>query len=180
MLTISSGFLNGSGRSRTVSITLKIALFAPIPSARVRMAMTAKTGALISIRNAYLRSVIIKKLQIPSTKLQGNSKHQAPKAQQRVLLFGAWSFSGAWILMLGASYDESVAQLDDAIPVSRIHIRVRDLDDRRPLLVQALEHLHDFLPLVRMEIAGRLVGQDQLRVRNHRARDADELLLAAG
>src|SRR5882724_10620046 len=174
MLTISSGFLNGSGRSRTVSITLKIALFAPIPSARVRMAMTAKTGALISIRNAYLRSVIIKKLQIPSTKLQGNSKHQAPKAQQRVLLFGAWS------LMLGASYDESVAQLDDAIPVSRIHIRVRDLDDRRPLLVQALEHLHDFLPLVRMEIAGRLVGQDQLRVRNHRARDADELLLAAG
>src|SRR5205814_2142295 len=82
--------------------------------------------------------------------------------------------------VLRHSYDESVAQLDNPIPVSRVYIRVRDLNDRRPLLVQALEHLHDFLALVRMQVAGRLVGQDQLRVRNHRARDADELLLAAG
>src|SRR5690625_7394264 len=30
-----------------------------------------------------------------------------------------------------------------------------------------------------MEVAGRLVGKDQLRARDHRARDAHELLLAA-
>src|SRR5438067_12084579 len=179
MWTISSGFLKGNGRSRTVSITLKIALFAPIPRARVRIAMMANTGAFISIRRAYLRSVIIRKLQIPSTKLQRNSKHQAAKTRQRRSLFGAWSFSGAWMLVLGASYDESVAQLDDPIPVGRIHIRVRDLNDRGALAIQRLEHLHDLLPLIGVQVARRLVGQDQFSIRDHRARNADELLLPA-
>ena len=49
-----------------------------------------------------------------------------------------------------------------------------------PSLVQLLEQLHDFLALARMEIAGRFVGQDQFRIGNDRARDADELLLTAG
>src|SRR5437016_14343654 len=136
MWTISSGFLKGNGRSRTVSITLKIALFAPIPRASVRMAMTANTGAFISIRRAYLRSVIIGKLQIPSTKLQRNSKHQAPKTRQRRSLFGAWC------LVLGASHDEPVPELDDPVPVGGVHIRVRDLNDRGALAIQRLEHLH--------------------------------------
>src|SRR6266571_4559750 len=51
------GCLNGSGRSRTVSITLKIALFAPMPRARVKMAMAVKPGAFANIRSAYFRSV---------------------------------------------------------------------------------------------------------------------------
>src|SRR5438067_3100527 len=141
--------------------------------------MMANTGAFISIRRAYLRSVIIRKLQIPSTKLQRNSKHQAAKTRQRRSLFGAWSFSGAWMLVLGASYDESVAQLDDPIPVGRIHIRVRDLNDRGALAIQRLEHLHDLLPLIGVQVARRLVGQDQFSIRDHRARNADELLLPA-
>src|SRR2546430_7006631 len=177
MWTISSGFLKGNGRSRTVSITLKIALFAPIPRASVRMAMTANTGAFISIRRAYLRSVIIGKLQIPSTKLQRNSKHQAPKTRQRRSLFGAWSFSGAWCLVLGASHDEPVPELDDPVPVRGVHIRVRDLNNRGALAIQRLEHLHDLLPLIGVQVAGRLVGQDQFRIRAHRARNADQLML---
>ena len=48
-----------------------------------------------------------------------------------------------------------------------------------PLLVQRAEQLHDLLALRRVQVAGRLVGEDHLRVRDHRARDADQLLLAA-
>ena len=47
-----SGFGNGSERRRTVSMTLKIALFAPIPRASVRMATKVKPGDLISWRMA--------------------------------------------------------------------------------------------------------------------------------
>src|SRR5438046_6281348 len=146
MWTISSGVLNGNGRSSTVSITLKIALFAPMPSASVRMAITAKTGALISIRKAYLRSVSM----------------------------GFYWLAGP----KNSSDDESVSQLDDAIAVGCVHIRVRHLDDGGALLVQGLEHLHNFFPLIGVQIAGRLVGQDQLRVCNHRPSNADELLLS--
>src|SRR5437763_12182713 len=59
MATSSLGFGNGSGRSNTESITLKIALFAPMPRARVKIAMMVKPGAFNSIRNAYLRSLNI-------------------------------------------------------------------------------------------------------------------------
>jgi rhamnose transport system substrate-binding protein len=44
----------------------------------------------------------MKKLQAPNTKLQRNSQLQVPT--QSVLKFGAWCFSGAWILALGASF----------------------------------------------------------------------------
>ena len=56
---------------------------------------------------------------------------------------------------------------------------MRHLHDRRALLVEPLEQLHDFLPLRRVQVAGRLVGQDHRRIRDDGARDADELLLAA-
>ena len=56
---------------------------------------------------------------------------------------------------------------------------MRHLDDRRAALVQRSEQLHDLFALRRVQVAGRLVGEDDLRVGDHRARDADELLLAA-
>src|SRR3954464_4218664 len=106
MWTISSGFLNGNGRSRTVSITLKIALFAPMPRARVRIAMTAKAGALISIRKAYLRSVIIKKA--PNPKLQIRKELQIPNSNHPIqgfpLELGAWDFFGTWDLGFAIFY----------------------------------------------------------------------------
>src|SRR5438128_6129600 len=57
---------------------------------------------------------------------------------------------------------------------------MRDLNDRCPAGIQLLEHLHDLLALTRMQVAGRLVGQDQFRIGNHRTRYADELLLSTG
>src|ERR1051326_5978545 len=44
----------------------------------------------------------MKKIRVPSTKLQRNSKFQAPIATDRTFQFGSWSFSGAWMLVLGA------------------------------------------------------------------------------
>ena len=42
------------------------------------------------------------KLQIPSTKLQRSTKHQAPDLRLTLAAFDYWSFSGAWSLVLGA------------------------------------------------------------------------------
>ena len=55
------------------------------------------------------------------------------------------------------------------------------LNDRHTLLIiQTKENLHDLLPLIRVEIAGRLVGQDQGRSGDQGAGHADQLLLAPG
>ena len=43
---------HGSGRNITVLTTLKMAVVAPIPSARVRTAMVVKPGVLRSVRAA--------------------------------------------------------------------------------------------------------------------------------
>ncbi len=51
-VTICSECGYGSGSNNTVSITLKMALFAPIPSARVSTAMKVKPGDLTSCRKA--------------------------------------------------------------------------------------------------------------------------------
>ena len=46
------GSRNGNGRMATVSTTLKIVLFTPIPSARQAMVSAAKPGFLTSVRTA--------------------------------------------------------------------------------------------------------------------------------
>ena len=48
-----------------------------------------------------------------------------------------------------------------------------------PASLSVAEQLHDFLALRRVQVAGRLVGEDDLGVGDHRARHADQLLLAA-
>ena len=45
-----SGFLNGSGRSRIALTTLKMAVFAPMPSASASTAMAVNAGLFVSIR----------------------------------------------------------------------------------------------------------------------------------
>ena len=55
---------------------------------------------------------------------------------------------------------------------------MRHLNNRRAFVVQPFEHVHDFLALGRMKVAGRFVSQNQPRVRNHRTGDADKLLLS--
>ena len=57
---------------------------------------------------------------------------------------------------------------------------VRHHDDRLAVLaVQRLQQVEDFVARLAIEIAGRLVAQQQRRVRHDRAGDADALFLAA-
>src|SRR5690606_40346945 len=58
---------------------------------------------------------------------------------------------------------------------------VRDHDDRLALLfVQRLQQLEDLIARLAVQVAGRLVAQQDRRVGDDGARDADTLLLAAG
>src|SRR5262245_15330068 len=52
-----------------------------------------------------------------------------------------------------------VAQPDDAVAVGSVGFRMCDLDDRHAFRVQLLEQLHDLPALIRVQVAGRLVGQ---------------------
>ena len=75
--------------------------------------------------------------------------------------------------------DLSVADVDDAVRVRRDVGFVRDEDDRVAGLVQLGEQPHDFDAGLRVEVAGRLVGEQDRRVVDERARDGDALALAA-
>src|SRR5450759_3231785 len=57
---------------------------------------------------------------------------------------------------------------------------MRDLYDRRSPAIQCTEQRHDLLGLAGMQIASRLVGQQQRRFVNDSPGDADQLLLSAG
>src|SRR6266446_2593682 len=76
--------------------------------------------------------------------------------------------------------DKSVAQLNDSIPVSRVNVRMRDLNDRRPTCIQLLEHLHDLLALARMQVPSGFISQDEFWICDHSASYTNELLLATG
>src|SRR5690242_2455514 len=56
MMVSRSGLPNGSGASSTESTTLKMAVLAPIPSARVRIAVTVNAGRFSRVRPAKRRS----------------------------------------------------------------------------------------------------------------------------
>src|SRR5438067_11305483 len=56
---------------------------------------------------------------------------------------------------------------------------MRDLHDGGAALVERAEQLHDFFALRRVQVAGRLVRENDLRIGDDRARDADALLLTA-
>ena len=57
---------------------------------------------------------------------------------------------------------------------------VRDEDDRAAFLVHRLEYLHDLFRRLRIEVAGRLIGHDDMRVIHKGPGDGDALPLAAG
>ena len=56
---------------------------------------------------------------------------------------------------------------------------VRRQADRRTARVELAEHLHQRFAALRIQVAGRLVGQDDAGLRDQRARDRDPLALAA-
>ena len=57
--------------------------------------------------------------------------------------------------------------------------RVRDHEDGGALLVELEQHLHDLVAVLGVEVARGLVGQDQVRLVDQRARHGHALLLAA-
>ena len=61
-----------------------------------------------------------------------------------------------------------------------IRLRVGHLDDRGPSFIELPEELHDFFRLIGVKIARGLIGQDELRFVDHRARYTYQLLLSAG
>ena len=57
--------------------------------------------------------------------------------------------------------------------------RVRDHQDSLAAVVDLLEQVEQLVGRARIERAGRLVGQHQLRMRDERPRDGGALLLTA-
>ncbi len=83
---MASGFLYGSGRSKTVFTTLKIAVFAPMPRVIVINATSVKPGLRIIVRSPKLRSF----------------DNVSMKTPFRFLVSGFWSLvSGFWFLVSG-------------------------------------------------------------------------------
>src|SRR6266542_4313545 len=76
--------------------------------------------------------------------------------------------------------NESIAQMHSAPRVRRDIPFVRYEDDRVTALIQTLEQIHDLFAGFRIEITGRLVGQNNRRPVDERTRDGDALTLTAG
>src|SRR5262245_12486208 len=76
-------------------------------------------------------------------------------------------------------HNPAVAEHHRALGVLGDVLLVRDQDDSLAVVVESLKDRHDLFRRLRVEVAGRLVGQDQLRVVDQSPRDRDALLLAA-
>jgi hypothetical protein len=76
--------------------------------------------------------------------------------------------------------DRPVAHHDVALRESRNVRLVRHHHDRDPALVELLENVHDLETCAAVEVAGRLIGEDDFRIVDESTRDRDSLLLAAG
>src|SRR5687767_7228734 len=55
----------------------------------------------------------------------------------------------------------AVAQIDDAAAVGGVRLGVCDLNDRRALVIELLEQLHDLAALAGVQVACRFVCQNQ-------------------
>src|SRR5215469_8096882 len=71
----------GSGRSKTAFTTLKMAVFAPMPSASVRTVTAVKPGFFPSMRAAYRRSCQMVSIFI-ARRLRGGEIHITGSAAQ--------------------------------------------------------------------------------------------------
>ena len=76
---------------------------------------------------------------------------------------------------------------DQPIPHNNVSLRVggdvllvRDHDDRDAVLVELLKNRHDLDAGAAVEIPGRFIRQQHLRIIDQRARNRDALLLTAG
>ena len=92
----------------------------------------------------------------------------------------AGSVRGLGERFIGGLDEHAVAHRDDALRDARHATLVGDDDERHAVLrVELAEEVDHFLAGLGVEVAGRLVAQQQLRRAEQRARDRDALLLAA-
>src|SRR5438128_11831602 len=63
-------------------------------------------------------------------------------------------------------HDPAVAQVDHARAIRGVGLRMRHLHDGRPAGVERPKEFHDLLTLPRMEVPGRLVGEQDLWTRD--------------
>src|SRR5262245_16664725 len=89
------------------------------------------------------------------------------------------SVLGAAALIAPVLHDFAVLQANDALPVFRDIRLVRDDDYCLSVRMQLVEQRQDLDARLRVEVTRRLVGEQDRRVRDERARDRDALPLAA-
>ena len=75
--------------------------------------------------------------------------------------------------------DPAVGEEQDPVGHRRSAGVVSDHHDRLTVVTDGAEQLEDLAARPRVEVAGRLVGEDDLRPGDERARDRDALLLSA-
>ncbi len=73
-----------------------------------------------------------------------------------------------------------VVKVDDALGIGGVALRVGHHDDGGALVVQLAEQLHHLAAVLRVEVAGGLVGKDELGTGDDGTGDGDALLLTAG
>ena len=73
----------------------------------------------------------------------------------------------------------AVEHVHDACRMFGMTLVVRDHDNRRAVLVELSQQLEHFLAVDRVEVARRLVREDQFRLRDDRAGHGNTLLLTA-
>src|SRR5262249_9164641 len=76
--------------------------------------------------------------------------------------------------------DPAIFELDDSVAVGGVSLGVCNLDDGGAAFVKPLEELHDLFALSGVQVAGGLVGKNELGRHDDGARDTYKLLLAAG
>ena len=80
----------------------------------------------------------------------------------------------------GFFHDPSVEEVDLALGVDGIAGIMGHHADRRPITVQLAQQVHDGVAVVRIQVSGRLICQQDGRLSNQCARHSDSLLLASG
>src|SRR3954464_9119956 len=142
------GSWTGRGRSSTALTRLKIAVLAPMPSASDNTATSVNPGLLASIRRPYLMSCMVG---------LRNADDQTLMRDVEAAFFQLALALGALAAVLFD--DPAVEQVNRAIGVARVARVVRDHADRRPFTVQLAEQFHDRFAVLRVEVSGRLVGE---------------------
>src|SRR3954454_24964266 len=168
--------------------TLKIAVLAPSAMASVRIATMENARSFAIIRMPNLRSLrrLFIEFSVAGCRLPVASCHSAGNRQlvtgnsqsrDRESRIGQLRFRLALVRLLD---DAAVEEVYGAVGVAREARVVRDHADGRAAAVQLAQELHHRLAVLRVEVAGRLVGEEDRRLARERARTRDALLLAAG